>query len=163
MMNEEREIRLDRMRYTKNSLSSLLCYLAIVFDVLYFVNIYGSDVGSWYYSILVGSSVVYNLLFMLVVFLGSEAVKNYKKGYTLPLFAVGIAQIVRIFIIPMQAHSATVKLGGVETAVMGNGQFIWCAIFLTVSAVCLCAAAYINLHKCRALEKYLKTLESRQA
>lgn len=160
MMNDK-DIRLDRMRYTKNTLSSGLCYLAIVFDVLYFVSIYKSDVGTWYYNILPGVSIIYNLLFMLFVFLGSEAVKNYRKSFTLPLFGLGIIQIARIFILPYKAHNAYVKLSGVETAVMGNPQFIRCIVYLVISALCLCAAAYINLHKCRALEKYMKTLNKK--
>ena len=47
-MDEQRRISLDRMRYTKNTLSSSLALCAIVFNVLYFVSIYESDVGSWY-------------------------------------------------------------------------------------------------------------------
>ena len=88
----EREIRLDRMRYVKNTASSRLCYLAILLNVLYFVSIYKSDVGSWYYQILIGASIVYNLLFILMVFLSSEGVKNYQKNYSWLLFAVGILQ-----------------------------------------------------------------------
>ena len=42
-MNGEKAIRLDRMRYTKNTLSSGLALLAIVFDVLFFISIYVSD------------------------------------------------------------------------------------------------------------------------
>ena len=38
-MNEENTIRLDRMRYTKNTASSRLALLAILFDVLFFVSI----------------------------------------------------------------------------------------------------------------------------
>ena len=53
---EQKQIQLDRMRYTKNTLSSRLTLLAIVFDVLYFVSIYSTDVGSWYYSLLIGVS-----------------------------------------------------------------------------------------------------------
>ena len=70
---EQKQIRLDRMRYTKNTRSSRLALLAIVFDVLYFVSIYSSDVGSWYYSLLIGASIVYNLLFMLMAFLSSAS------------------------------------------------------------------------------------------
>ena len=55
---DDRQIRLDRMRYIKNTSSSRLCYLAILLDVLYFISIYKSDVASWYYQILVGGSIV---------------------------------------------------------------------------------------------------------
>ena len=152
----DREIRVDRMRYIKNTTSSRLCYLAILLNVLYFVSIYKSDVGSWYYQILVGGSIVYNLLFMLMVFLASEGVKSYQKNYSWMLYVIGILQAVRIFILPMQAHSAVIKLGSVETVVMETPQFIRCIIYLAGSAVCLIAAAAINQQKAAALEKHIR-------
>ena len=36
---DDRQIRLDRMRYIKNTSSSRLCYLAILLNVLYFISI----------------------------------------------------------------------------------------------------------------------------
>ena len=153
-MTDEQEIRLDRMRYVKNTASSRLCYLAILMNVLYFISIYKSDVGSWYYQILVGGSIVYNLLFMLMTFLASEGVKNYRRRYSLLLYALGILQASRIFILPLQAHSATVKIGGADTAVMGTPQFVRCVIYLACSALCLIAAGVINERKSAALEHH---------
>ena len=150
----DREIRTDRMRYVKNTSSSRLCYLAILLNVLYFVSIYKSDVGSWYYQILVGGSIVYNLLFMLMTFLASEGVKNYQKNFSWLLYALGILQVVRIFILPMQAHQAVVKLGSEETTVMQTAQFIRCIIYLAGSAACLIAAALINQRKADALARH---------
>ena len=161
MMSEEKMIRLDRMRYTKNVASAIMCYLSIVFDVLFFVNIYESDVGTWYYKILMGAGIVYNLLFMLAVFLSSEGVKAYKKQYTVPLILLGAGQIARIFIIPLQAHNSVVKLSGAETIVMGNGQFILCIIYLSLSALGLFLAALINYRKSRSLAEYLNTIAQR--
>lgn len=157
-MNEEQLIRRDRMRFTKNSLSANLAIVAIIFDVFFFVSIYGSNVGTYYYNIIIGVSVVYNLLFMLAAFLSSEGVKNYKKNYTWLLIGLGVIQIVRIFIIPMRAHSATVSIGGVETVVMGDRQFMTLVIFMVASAVCLIASAVVNFFKCTALEAHMKTL-----
>lgn len=70
MMNNQdvKTIQMDRMRYTKNTLSANLVLLAIVADALYFVSLYQSDVGTYYYNILIGASVVYNLVFMLAAF-----------------------------------------------------------------------------------------------
>ncbi|MCC8059628.1 MAG: hypothetical protein LUC99_03280 [Clostridiales bacterium] len=161
MTNEDRQIQADRMRFTKNTLSSNLAILAILFDVFYFVSIYRSDVGSYYYNILIGASIVYNLLFMLAVFLSSEGVKNYKEGYSWLLAVVGILQIVRIFIIPARAHGAVAVIGGVETEVMGDGQYIRLIVFLLVSAACLLASAAINYNKCRILKEHMKTLEGK--
>ena len=147
----DREIRTDRMRYVRNTASSRLCYLAILLNVLYFVSIYKSDVGSWYYQILVGGSIVYNLLFMLMTFLASEGVKNYQKHYSWLLYGLGLLQAARIFILPLQAHQAVVKLGSEETLVMQTPQFIRCVVYLAASAACLMAAAFINQRKAAAL------------
>ena len=63
--NNEAMIKRDRLRYTKNKLSANLTLLAIILNALYFVSIYKSDVGSFYYNYLIGISVVYKLLFLL--------------------------------------------------------------------------------------------------
>lgn len=157
-MTEDRMIRIDRMRFTKNSLSSNLAIAAILFDVFYFLKIYQSDVGSFYYNYLIGISVIYNLVFMLAAFLASEGVKNYKKPYSIVLFVLGAGQLLRIFILPMRAHNAVISSGGEEVAVMGDGPFMWIVGCLVVSAVCLFASAVINLKKCTALEAHMKTL-----
>ena len=162
-MNEERTIKLDRLRYTENAASSRLAILAILLDVLFFVSIYKSDVGSYYYNILIGASILYNLIFMLAAFLASEGVKNYKANYSWLLIALGVIQVVRIFIIPMQAHSATVTVGGAETVVMGSGQFIRVIIYLVASAACLFASAVINLQKSRALAQHVASLGEAKA
>lgn len=159
MTTEERTIQRDRMRFIKNSLSSNLAILGILFDVFYFVSIYKSDVGTWYYSILIGASIVYNLMFMLAVFLSSEGVKNYKKNYSYVLALIGVLQIVRIFIIPTQAHAAETVINGETTAVMQNGQFYRVVAYLVISAICLLAAAAVNFIRCRELTEHLKTLE----
>ena len=159
----DRELKLDRMRYVKNTASSRLCYLAILLNVLYFVSIYKSDVGSWYYQILVGGSIVYNLLFMLMTFLASEGVKNYQKNYSVLLYVLGALQVCRIFILPSQAHDAVTKIGSTETAVMGDPQFIRCILYLAGSAACLILAGIINARKAGALNRHLPEAESGNA
>lgn len=160
---EDRDIQLDRMQYVKNTSSSRLCYLGILLNVLYFVSIYKSDVASWYYQILVGGSIVYNLLFMLMVFLASEGVKNYQTNYSTLLFGLGAGQFIRIFILPLQAHQAVVKISGAEVMVMQNPQFIRVILYLAGSAACLIAAAVINLKKSRALAAHLAARNAGQA
>lgn len=163
MTAEDRTIQRDRMRFVKNSLSSNLAILGILFDVFYFVSIYKSDVGTWYYSMLIGASIVYNLVFMLAVFLSSEGVKNYKQGYSFLLLALGAFQFVRIFIIPVRAHGAEALVNGQSTAVMQDGQFYRVIVYLVLSGVCLIVAAAVNLIRCRELTEHLKTLESKGA
>ena len=160
-VNEEKFIQRDRMRFTKNTLSSGLALLAILFNVFYFVSIYKSDVGSYYYNILIGASILYNLIFMLVVFLSSEGVKGYKTSFAVVLLAVGALQVLRIFILPMRAHTATVTINQQETIVMQSAQFVRVILFLAASAVCCFAAGLIGIRKSRTLAAHMATLEQK--
>ena len=158
-MDENKRIQLDRMRYTKNSLSSGLALLAILFNVFYFVSIYESDVGSWYYTLLTGASIVYNLLFMLMAFLASEGVKNYRIGYAYLLLGIGVGQIVRIFILPMQAYNATVTISKVTRQVMEGGQLAAVILWLSLSALCCIAAGAAGIRRSRMLSAYEASLK----
>lgn len=152
-------VKVDRMRYEKNKTSSNLAILAIVFNALFFVSIYKSDVGTWYYTILIGVSIVYNLLFMMIVFLISEGSKNYKINYSYIAIVVGALQFVRLFIYPRLAHGATTQSTGEVVQVMQGAQFVRCIIYLIVSGGCLIASAVIGIKKCKALEKHLKAID----
>ena len=163
-MDEKKQIQLDRMRFTKNTLGSRLVYLAILFDVLYFVSVYESDVGTWYYQALIGVSIVYNLVFMLIAFLASEGVKNYKTGYGYLLLGLGVGQIVRIFILPLMASNALTKRSDpvlkkvVEVAVMDQSQFAWIVVFLCLSAACCIVAGLVSVIRSRKLAAYNASL-----
>lgn len=156
MTNDANRTKKDRMRFTKNTVSSTLCYIAILFNVLYFANIYSSDVGDYFYNINIGMSVIYNLLFLLFTFLCSEGVKNYSKGYSIFTIIIGALQIVRIFEIPMKAHNAIISLNKVDVQVMDDAQFTTVVIFLVISAACCLTAGVIGLVKTTILENYKK-------
>ena len=160
MTQEELLIKKDRMRFVKNKLPANLALLAIVFDVFYFVSVYQSDVRDYYYTILTGASILYNLVFMLACFLSSEGIKNYKGGYAWLLAALGAGQIVRIFVIPAQAHATELKKVG---QVMGNSQYTFVVGCLILSAVCCLAAAVIGGIRSRTLKQYLAELETKSA
>ena len=149
-------IKKDRLRYTTNKTSAKLTYLAIVFDVLFFVSIYQSNVNTYYYNIKMGVSVLLNLVFLLVTFLCSEGVKNYKISYAYTLLAVGVLQLIRIMGFPMAAHSALTKVNAVEVPVMDDKQFIYTICCLVASAAACFAAGIIGIHKTRVLENYKK-------
>lgn len=157
-MNDEKTIRLDRMRYTKNSTASGFALLAILFDVIFFIGIYESNVGSWYYNILMGASILYNLVFLLAAFLCSEGIKNYKIGYAWAMVVLGLGQLARIFIYPVRAHAATVTIQEQAVTVMETPQFIRCVLWLSLSAVCLFAGAYVGMTRSRQLKAHLKSL-----
>jgi uncharacterized membrane protein len=152
------DIKKDRLRYTKNKLSSTLAILAIVFDALYFISLYSSDVGRYFYTYIIGASIVYNLLFLLCTFLSSEGVKSYKLSYAILLIVVGALQIVRIFYIPMNAHSTLVTVGTESVPAMSDGQFNRIVIYLTLSAAACIAGGIIGIIKTRTLENYKKQI-----
>ena len=155
-MSEDRVTQLDRMRFTKNTTSSRLALLAIAFDVLFFISLYKSDVDTYYYSILVGASIIYNLVFLLATFLCSEGVKKYQVSYSWAMIVLGALQLVRIFIIPLNAHQTLVN----GAPVMGSGQFIRIVIYLVLSAASLFGGAFINLKKSRALSAHIASLQA---
>lgn len=163
MTQDIQNIKKDRLRFTKDSFPATLVILAIVFDCLYFVSIYQSDVANFYYNWLIGVSIVYNLVFLLAAFLASESVKNRKPGYSGVLVVLGVIQIVRIFILPAKAHAATVLVNGVETIVMGNGQYFYCIACLVASAVCCVVAAVMSARNNKILADYMKTIETKAA
>ncbi len=158
---DDQNIKVDRMRYSKNTQSSRLALLGLVLDVLFFVSIYkfvckdSSNADNFYYTALMGASILYNLVFMLATFLASEGVKNYKPKFSYLLFFLGAVQIVRIFIYPVNAHAAP--------GVMGDFQFIRLIVYLVGSALCLIAAALINLGKSRALTAHIASMEAGNA
>ena len=118
-----------------------------------------SDVGTYYYTILIGASILYNLVFLLATFLASEGVKSYQPGYSWLLLVLGVIQVCRIFIYPMQAHQAVVS----GQQVMGDGQFVRMIIYLVLSALCLLASAVINWRKSKALTAHIASLEAAKA
>ena len=152
------DIKKDRLRYTKNTKSSTFALLAIVFNVFYFVSIYSSDVGNFYYSKTIGFSVICNLLFLLFTFLCSEGVKNYKISYSIILIVLGTFQIVRIFGIPMSAHNRIITLESAEIRVMESSQFTWVCLCLVISAIACFISAAIGIRLTTTLRNYEKQI-----
>lgn len=153
-----KNIKKERLCYTKNKLSSSLAILAIVFDALYFISLYSSDVGTYFYTYVIGASVVYNLLFLLCTFLSSEGVKSYKLSYAILLIVIGALQVGRIFYIPMKAHSTEIVVGTKTVLAMADGQFTRVVIYLSLSAAAAIAAGIIGIIKSVTLEKYKKQM-----
>ena len=103
---------------------------------------------------------MYNLLFMLFVFLSSEGVKKYDFKYSTALIVIGALQIVRIFGIPLDALNSTVTVKREEVQVMDSKQFALCTAYLLASALLAIAAGVIGIIKTKKLRAYEKTLIS---
>ncbi len=154
-------IKKDRLRYSKNTLSSNFALLAILFNIFYFVSIYKTDVGNYFYSITIGVSVIYNLLFMLFTFLCSEGIKKYSLHYSVLLIAIGVLQIARVFYLPARAHSSIVTTSAGDIPVMGDAQYTRLIIFLLISAAFAVSGGVIGVIKNRILNEYTKNLSTK--
>ena len=154
------DIKKDRLRYTKNSSSATQAYIAILFNVFYFVSIYGYNKfsGNFYYSKTIGFSVISNLLFLLIAFLASEGVKGYKMGYCIAFIPLGLFQLLRIVGIPMDAHGYEYLLDGSLTRVMNDKQFIFTCVCLCCSALACFATAITGIIKAKTLREYENSL-----
>lgn len=160
-LNNDALVKKDRLRFTKNKLSANLTLLAIVFNALYFVSIYKTNIGQYYYNYMMGISVVYNLLFMLAAFLCSEGVKAYNLGYSFFLIILGLGQLVRILIIPMKAKDTDVIVGETTVRAMSDTQFVYVSICLVASAVLCIIAGIVGVIRTTTLRSYEAELEKR--
>ena len=97
--NPHYNVVLDRKKYKGDSLPYTLVLLGLVLNVLYFVSVYRLNDGIFYQPV-IGASVIYNLLFMLSVFLCAENLKNYKWKFSIVIIGIGLLQIARLFVIP---------------------------------------------------------------
>lgn len=163
---QDKQIKLDRMRFSQNKLSANLALVAIVFNVLYFVSVYRTN-ASFYYQYLIGISVLTNLVFMLVAFLSSEGVKQYKMSYAIALIVLGVVEVVRIFILPVLAHTpvSSVDSHGEEIFViaMEDKQFARVIVYLSLTALTLFTAGIIGIIRSKKLSDYKQSLEQQQA
>ncbi len=155
----------DIQRYRKNKLGSMLALLGIVFCCAYFIVLYAQVKNNeYYYKWPIALDVIYNLLFLLFVFLFSEQVKNYNsKMFWFQMF-FGAMQIVRIFWLPLAGVTETAypKLAGIayNGAVLSSGAFISMVVFLAASGACVIASGIIGLIRSKSLENFNKKIES---
>lgn len=148
-MKANKEMDADILQYQTNKLSANCVLLAIVLNVLYFANIFGTieeNVGSYYYTISTGFSVIYNLLFLLFAFMCSEGVKNYKINLSITVIFIGLMQFLRIIYIPLKAFQAEVMSGGI---------FAYNVVLLIVSGILCIVGGIVGILKALKLKKHL--------
>ena len=160
-------IKEDIQRYKKNKLASMLAILGIVFCCIYFVVLYAdTDKNSieYFYKWPFAIDVIYNLLFLLFVFLFSEQVKNYNRKMFWLQLAFGVMQIVRIFWLPLAGITETAysKIVGVEYVdkELAFGSFVVMAVSLAASGACVVASAVIGFIRAKSLENFNAKLAS---
>lgn len=151
----------DVLRYRKNKMPANLALLALVFNILYFTLLYTIHTTQMY-TLLVGVSVIINLLVLLFGFYASEGIKAYNKKICVMLLVLAAVQIIRIFIYPLQGLSDKWMQGnayfGIIMTTASNGTML--IIYLAASAGCFIASAVLGYINCNKLEAHLKKVES---
>ena len=151
----------DIMRYKKNKLGANLALLGLVFGCVYFVVLYAQvKNGDYYYNWSLAFDVIYNLFFLLFVFLFSEQVKNYNSKMFIFQIVVGVLQIARIFWLPLGGITHTYVSGGVESTVINAGTFIAMTVALAGSGALIIASAVIGYIRSKNVESFTKKLEN---
>ena len=137
--------------------------------MLYFCLLYGfknptdsSANTSWFVTILIAGSVLLTLVMLLVNFLASEGIKNYKKGYCIVLLVLAVIQLARIFIYPIYIFQHTEFSLTYFWIRTGTSTFpgIMLIVWLCASAACLFASAVTGFINCTKLEKHVASIES---
>ncbi len=144
-------ITLEQMKYKKNSLPYTLVILGLVFDVFYFFALYKNN-SNYYYTIELGATVLYNLIFMLIVFLSAENIKNYHISFSIVVIVIGVLQIARIFYYPLNAFQALNDSGERELL---RKDFIKLCVYLCTSGTFLIAGGIISLVKSKLLHNFV--------
>lgn len=145
--SEQRLIKLDIMKYKNDSISRILVILSIVFDVLYFTTLYKTNENN-IFTITLGISVIYNLLFMLATFLSSENLKVYNVKFAYFCIFLGVMQFVRIFNFPLDC---------LKDEIIKLSTYVYLTICLSLSGVCLLAGSIVSICRCTKLKNYLKS------
>lgn len=155
-------IRDDIRRYKKNKFAGNFALLALVFNCFYFMLLYAIH-ESQMKTVLIGVSVITNLVVLLSGFYASEGVKGYNKKFSIVLFVLAAVQIARIFIYPTMGmagnwlHSEHIfgfTTSDIKTSVALNGTLM--IIFLAASAACFIVAGVFGLIFAQRLEVFSK-------
>lgn len=161
--SDQKLLESDIMRYKKNKWAQMLALLGLVFSCLYFTLLYAQR-GNTYKTIEIGVSVILTLVILLVIFLSSENVKNYRKKYSIVLLVVAAFQILRIFGYPLEGlRNQTLTsgyFGFYPTSEQSWVEFVILTVYLCASAGCLIASAVIGWIKAVQYEKHLQKVES---
>ncbi|MDO5111029.1 MAG: hypothetical protein Q4E65_01870 [Clostridia bacterium] len=134
-----------RMKYQKDTRSSLLCILSILFNVYYFISVFRS--GNITPDVVMGLDVIINIVFMMLVFLTSEKLKAYAPKWNRIAAALGVFEALRVFILPLHYH----KLG-----MLTGGLYMGAVAALLLAALCLIGAGVNATINGRLLRREVK-------
>lgn len=149
----------DILKYKTNKLASTLALVGIAFSALYFCLLYALQSTSQEYftsTWKIGFSVILTLFSLLITFLASEGIKNYKKKFCIVLVVLAVVQIIRMFGLPLEAlkDDGSLTNGYFFTSITPAAAYAIAVVWLALSAGALVASAIIGYINCVRLESH---------
>ena len=95
----------EKKKYKNDTFAYVFVLLGIVFNCFAFIKLYEQN-SQFFYDYNMAFSVLFNLIFMLAVFLTAENVKKYHRSYAIVAIVIGVLQFLRIFEYVADAYHA---------------------------------------------------------
>ena len=127
----------EKKKYKNDTFAYIFVLLGIVFNCFAFIKLYEQN-SQFFYDYRMAFSVLFNLIFMLAVFLTAENVKKYHRSYAIVAVVIGALQFLRIFEYVKDAYTAEV---------IAKNIYMYIVVFYGLSGVSLViggVAGFIN-------------------
>ena len=108
---------IEKKKYKNDTIAYLFVLLGIVFNCFAFIKLYEEN-GQFFYDYRMAFSVLFNLIFMLAVFLTAENVKKYHRKYAVVAIVIGVLQFLRIFEYVKDAYTANAIAKNIYTYIV---------------------------------------------
>ena len=107
----------EKKKYKNDTFAYIFVLLGIVFNCFAFIKLYEQN-SNFFYDYRMAFSVLFNLIFMLAVFLTAENVKKYHRSYAIVAIVIGALQFLRIFDYVKDAYTAEVISSNIYTYII---------------------------------------------
>ena len=142
-------VKIDKMRFQENKISSTTAFLAIGFDAYYLLSVINNTEVTP--TVIIALKILLNIAFILVVFLAMSKVKVYQKNWSYVLIVFGGLTLLRMLWMPAQLISNT------DLSIVYR---IHLFVILGIIASLLFISGFVSLKKCNQLSAYEKQLHS---
>ena len=135
----------EKKKYKNDTFAYIFVLLGIVFNCFAFIKLYEQN-ANFFYDYRMAFSVLFNLIFMLAVFLTAENVKKYHRSYAIVAIVIGALQFLRIFDYVTDAHSA---------GVIANNVYTYIIIFYALSGASLIIGGIVSCINSTILKRFV--------
>ena len=136
---------IEKKKYKNDTFAYLFVLLGIVFNCFAFIKLYEEN-AQFFYDYRMAFSVLYNLVFMLAVFLTAENVKKYHRSYAIAAIVIGALQFLRMSEYVRDAYQA---------AAIAKGVYSYIVIFYALSGASLVIGGIAGVINSTILKRFV--------